>query len=122
MSTAGTHAAQLALPGMETPPGRIPTYQRHPAPRGSADTSRLAASEADERAPSRRQIVRDLIRGRGEQGATIDELQLTTGWLVQSVCPIVRVLVECAEVIDSGRRRPTRSGAPAKIWIPVRRM
>lgn len=58
-----------------------------------------------------------MIRGAGSRGATIDELQQATGLLTQSVCPMVDTLKREGAICDSGQRRPTRTGTPAKVWI-----
>ena len=101
------------IPGFGSRP---PQSQPPPAHRQS-DTSRAAADRAAPRAPSRRELILSLIRGAGLRGATIDELQQATGLLTQSVCPVVDVLKRDGAIIDSGQRRPTRTGTPAKVWI-----
>ena len=113
---------QQFLPGL-APPTIPRAYERIPAPRGPADTSQAAAAEADRtgRSKSKRSILLEIIRGTGERGATIDELQQATGWLVQSICPAVKTLERAGEIIDSGRRRATRTGTPAKVWTSTGR-
>ena len=99
---------------LDDPPKRAPKPPSH-----VADTSREAATAAAPRAPSRRQILLAIIRGQGAKGATIDELQAVTGMLVQTICPAVHSLAEAGELQDSGRRRPTRTGNAAKVWVVV---
>ena len=101
------------IPGFGNRPRQT---QRPPAHRDS-DTSSGAADRAAPRAPSRRELLLSMIRGAGSRGATIDELQQATGLLTQSVCPVVDVLKREGRIIDSGQRRPTRTGTPAKVWI-----
>ena len=113
---------QLALPGFGHPVQEPTAYERLPSPRGPADTSRAAAEAADRsgRTTSKRTILLGIIRANGDRGATIDELQHVTGWLVQSICPAVKTLERAAEIRDSGNRRQTRSGHPAKVWVAVK--
>jgi len=82
------------------------------------DTSAIAAGSV--RAPSAhwRQIVLDWITERGEFGATCDEAELCLRNLRHQTCgPRIRELVQLGLVKDSGRRRPTRSGREAIVWI-----
>lgn len=113
---------QLTLPGFAPPAFQRPAYQRLPSPRGPADTSRAAGETADRngRSGTLRAVLLGMIRGAGQHGATIDELQHVTGWLVQSICPAVKSLEKAGEIRDSGERRATRSGCAAKVWVSVR--
>lgn len=86
-------------------------------PHNRTDTSEVAAEQAAPKVSARMQTVLSLLKTRGPGGLTIDELSMITGLLVQSVCPVVNSLVKLGQVKDSGERRPTRSGSPAKVWI-----
>lgn len=101
------------IPGFRSRPRQSPPPPAHRA----SDTSRGAADRAAPRAPSRRELLLSIIRGAGPRGATIDELQLATGLLTQSVCPVVDALKREGAIADSGQRRPTRTGTPAKVWV-----
>lgn len=120
--SANGQRVQLMFPGFTPGPIQHPTYQRAPSPRGPADTSRAAAQDADNsgRSGTKREILRSVIHAAGQRGATIDELQQVTGWLVQSICPAVKSLESAGEIRDSGKRRPTRSGCAAKVWVSVK--
>lgn len=113
-STTFTRTRQLSL--LDDAPQRPAPRPARTPPHNHSDTSRVAAESAAPRAPRRREILLGIIRGRGVAGATIDELQAATGWLVQSICPVVHSLAEAGEIRDSGQRRATRAGAAAKAW------
>jgi len=93
--------------------------RRQPSPPPAhrhVDTSQEAAEKATPRTPGRRDLILSIIRGQGPRGCTIDELVLATGLLTQSVCPVVNQLHRERLIIDSGQRRPTRTGTAAKVW------
>ena len=69
--------------------------------------------------PSMREVVLDLITERGSYGATDDEVEFVTGMKHQTASARRRELVLKGEVVDSGRRRPTRSDCPATVWVTV---
>ena len=86
-------------------------------PANRTDTSKSAADSVASAAPRRRELVLALIRGRGDRGATIDEIQIATGWLTQSICPRVNELAKKRMICDSGKRRKTRAGRAAIVWV-----
>jgi len=88
-----------------------------PYARGS-DTSEQAAVSAPPNAGTKRRRIYDLIVICG--GATDDELEDRTGWRHQTVSARRRELVLSGLVVDSGKRRTTRSGRKAVVWSPVR--
>lgn len=57
------------------------------------------------------------LNRRGEQGATDHELQTALRMNPSTVRPRRVELVERQLVIDSGRRRPTKSGRLAVVWV-----
>jgi hypothetical protein len=59
------------------------------------------------------------IRRRGAYGATDDELEVTLGRTHQSVSAARNTLVRKGQVIDSGRRRKTRSKNAAIVWLAL---
>jgi hypothetical protein len=61
--------------------------------------------------------VLDLIRSRGDRGATDDEIEAALNLRHQTASARRRGLVIGNLVIDSGRRRQTRSGYDATIWV-----
>lgn len=110
--TPSTAARQLSL----WPSGRHPKVEPPPPTHRDVDTSQAAAAQAAPHVPGRRDVLLSIIGGQGPHGATIDELQAATGWLVQSVCPVVNSLQRSGLIRDTGHRRPTRTGSPAKVW------
>jgi hypothetical protein len=89
-------------------------------PTGWADTSRAAAHAIREHAQTIRERVCDFVAARGARGATIEEIALGLGLRQATVCgrvaELARPAVGPARIADSGARRPTTSGAPAKVW------
>lgn len=113
----GQQAGQSMLPGFEQPTRRSP---RATVP-GRAPTSRAAAVAAKEAAGRQAKLVLDLIRGRGDRGATIDEIDAATGIGAASVCPRVNRLAADRLIFAAGDTRPTRKGRAAKVWRAVRK-
>lgn len=90
-------------------------------PTGWASTSKAAAHAIRDAAPAVRARVLAFIASRGPTGATIDEmctaLRLGTGTVCPRVDELARPKVGAAAIRDSGRRRATRSGRSAKVWV-----
>ena len=59
------------------------------------------------------------IESCGANGATRDECEDGTGMLCQTLCARIRELVLGQFVADSGRRRPSRTGRPATVYVAV---
>ena len=95
------------------PPAATP-----PAPhvRGS-ETSKAAAETIQPHAGRLRELVCRFLADRGEQGATDEELCEALN--LQSDTGRARRcgLRDTGHVTDSGRRRPTRSGRKATVWV-----
>ncbi|MFZ2492119.1 MAG: hypothetical protein WA208_11590 [Thermoanaerobaculia bacterium] len=86
-----------------------------PYAKGS-DTSRDAATAVQKRVRLQRAEVLDCIRGAREYGRTWDEI---VGVLDCSPTANGRIteLRDGGDIVDSGRRRLTRRGSPAVVWI-----
>lgn len=89
-----------------------------PHVRGS-DTSKAAAESKSESAHTDETRVLLFIRDQGEWGATDDEIENRLGMLHQNASARRRGLVLKSAVKDSGKRRPTRSGRAATVWVVV---
>lgn len=83
-------------------------------------TSRAAAARALPRSGSDRRRVYDLIAARGAEGATDDEIEVALGLPHQTASARRNGLRDDGWVADSGRRRPTRTGAEATVWVTCR--
>lgn len=95
---------------------------REPIPRApQSETSRAAADALDAETVSameRRIVV--LLRERGADGATDQEMQEALGMPVSTQVPRRNALMGRGWVGDGGERRPTRSGRPATVWVLTR--
>lgn len=82
-----------------------------------ADTAQQAATRALPRSGSDRRRVYDFIVERGETGATDDELEVALGLPHQTASARRNGLRDDGWLTDSGRKRPTRSGVDAIVWV-----
>lgn len=99
----------------------LPFFQDKPPkkkrPHRIQATSIAAYRSADVRGIRKR--VLQFLRQRGNQGATLDEMSLELGVLIQSVCPANNALRELGLVRKTDERRETRSGSTAIVWRVV---
>lgn len=85
---------------------------------GNSESTAAHASIKPSKATLRLYVHR-LIRS-ASQGATCDEIETETGLSHQTVSARVTELKRAGWVVDSGRRRPTRSGRSAAVLVAVR--
>ena len=88
----------------------VPPYQRH------SPTSRASALRVAPGVSTLRLQVLTFIRESGTMGATDDEMQVTLSMDPSTQRPRRVELVRAGWVIDSGRKRATRSGRAAVVW------
>lgn len=93
-----------------------PLYGGTP-PHVDGDTSTDAAVAARPNVARMHAALLDLFARRPDW--TCDELEEATGFTHQSCSARVRELVLLGRILDSGRRRETRSGRKARIYQPV---
>jgi hypothetical protein len=86
---------------------------RHDAP----ETSRIAAERIAGRTATLRAAVLAMLRERGEYGATDQEIQDALSLPSNTEIPRRWELVNAGAVVASGRKRPTQSGCPARVWV-----
>jgi hypothetical protein len=94
------------------------TMPRPPRARGS-DTSSDAADSIEPIAPLLRERVLNIIKTAGPMGLTCDECEAVLGMRHQTVSARVTELRNETRIVDSGQRRPTRSGRKATVWVAV---
>ena len=63
--------------------------------------------------------VYDYIASRPQGEATCDEVEIGTGLSHQTASARVRDLVKAGLIVDTGARRPTRSGRGARVYRKV---
>ncbi len=86
----------------------------HNAPPG---TSSVAADRIAGHARNLRAAVLAVLRERGEYGATDQEIQVALNLSSDTQVPRRWELVKARMVVASGRKRKTRSGCPATVWV-----
>jgi hypothetical protein len=88
--------------------------RRRGAARAVADTSEAAADSVATGAALLRERVYRVIAER--DGATCDEVEAQIDGRHQTVSARVRELVQLGRIVDTGQRRPTRSGRAARVY------
>lgn len=63
------------------------------------------------------QKVFALVSASGSRGVTCDEAESELQGLHQSVSPAFHALSRRRSIVDSGARRPTRTGRLAIVWV-----
>lgn len=86
-------------------------WQKH------SPTSRAAAMAAEPMAGTKRAILLAFLRGRGDLGATDEEMQACVPMSANTQRPRRVELVEGRHIKNSGRTRTTGSGVEAVVWI-----
>jgi hypothetical protein len=103
----------LKAPGVRTPyDGHAPSE-----PKDRAGTSFAAAVSIEPHAGTLRAEVLSLIRDWGKFGRTDDEIEMKLGLRHQTASARRRELVLAGLIVDSGRKRATRSGRMAVVWV-----
>ena len=92
------------------------TKNSAPFVRGS-DTSEAAAASID--GEHLREFVFSFIQKAGAGGMTCDEVEVAAQMSHQTTSARINELARRGFILDSTRRRPTRSSRMAIVWIPV---
>jgi N6-adenosine-specific RNA methylase IME4 len=98
------------------PPTSLP-YNGRPGFAAGVDTSEEAADAIASEVDRLRATVLELIVNRGKKGHTADEIVSAMGVRHHTGSPRVTELHQMGLIVDSGKRRPTRSGKAAIVWI-----
>lgn len=80
-------------------------------------TSAAAHEGIRQHKPGLRAQVLSIIRMRGPRGATLDELCQVLGKPPNSLSGRLTELAARGQIADSGKRRPTRAGHQAIVWV-----
>lgn len=99
-----------------TLPNQLHLYDGNP-PHVDTDTSRQASQDIKDATASLRDRVFREIKDAHVVGATDDELEKVLDMRHQTCSARRRELVLLGYIVDSGRRRRTRSGRSAIVWI-----
>ena len=87
------------------------------APAGAMDTSRAAAQTIRPTLKKLQRLVLAAVRRAGKSGKTDDELVCDIGMLSDTLRARRCELRDAGLVKDSGRRRKTRRGRQAAVWV-----
>lgn len=114
----GAHATEKNAPksrlgDARNEPNSIAPAHRHAQP----GTSGVAAYLAMPRATAQAAQILAHIESCGEHGCTDDEGEEALGIIAQSYTPRRRWLALSGEVVPTDRRRLTRRGCPATVWV-----
>jgi hypothetical protein len=82
-----------------------------------SETSEAAAESVSSESGRIRRRVFALLLASGAEGLTCDEVEQREGMRHQTTSPRIWELVRQGLVLDSGRKRKTRSGRGAVVWI-----
>ena len=83
---------------------------------GSA-TSKAAAKSIVKKVPALVSQVFAEVYAQGPHGATCDELEVALGLKHQTCSARVRDLAKAGSIVNSGKKRPTRSGRDAVVYV-----
>src|SRR5215472_16366774 len=83
---------------------------------GNQESTEAHESIRAEKARLRARVVRYVER-RGQRGATCDEIEVASGMSHQTISARCTEAKALGEVVDSGRRRPTRTGRNAAVLV-----
>lgn len=84
-----------------------------------SNTSAQAAASIRKLAPTLRELVLAHVKAAG--GATCDEIELVLHFTHQTASARVNELMRMGALVDSGKRRRTRSGRNATVWVLARK-
>jgi hypothetical protein len=82
-----------------------------------SDTSKASAADIESKAKTLRAEVLGFIRISGRYGATDEELQIALNMNPNTERPRRVELVERGLVVDSGKKRKTKSNRQAVVWV-----
>ena len=90
-------------------------------PSVDVDTSTAAADSMKPHASRIREDVLAAIQRSCPRGMTCDEIEVNLGLAHQTASARVRELAVAKDIVDSGRRRPTRTGRKAVVYVSAGR-
>ena len=111
--------ASLALQ-RSVPPSRSPTATQLDLMdhgRYSHRTRAVAAASANRRTPTRRDEIELFVAGRGNHGATRQEIANALEIGIQSVCGPVCSLIESGRLVETSRKRANPTGSAAAVIV-----
>lgn len=106
------------LPTLEPKKAR-PAVDRNKVFTNFQATSQAAAQNALPSSGTKRRQVYDLIMVNMSNGMTADEVQVSTDFSPNTINPTIKGLADDGWIVDSGERRPTRTGNMAIVWVAL---
>jgi hypothetical protein len=93
-------------------------YPNRPGYVQDSDTSRAAADSLSDRELSKQKLaIVGYIDRNAEHGATCDEIEVAFDLRHQTASARIRELSLSGVLVDTGRRRTTRSGRLARVYV-----
>ena len=86
-------------------------------PSNNTDTSNMAAEAVAPKFNARAERMYNMILNKGADGSTDEEGQVALSMSGNSYRPVRGNLVKLGMVVDSGIKRDTVTGNPAKVWV-----
>lgn len=93
-----------------------PSTDTAPFVRGSQTSKEAADAISPKIAPLQKRVL-DTIKSAGPNGLTDEQIRSLTGLQHSTETPRRKELSDKGLVIDSGKRRKTRSGRSATVWV-----
>jgi hypothetical protein len=98
-----------------------PIYPEVPGHVAGSETSAAAAESVREKAASMRSRIEACFFACGEYGMTDDEVEELLGFRHQTASPRRRELELDGALVGTGRKRETRSGRMAQVYVHIER-
>ncbi len=113
-----THSVRLSKKKLDDEMGAIRAILSGTTPpSNNTDTSNMAAKAVAPKFNARAERMYNMILNKGADGATDEEGQVALSMSGNSYRPVRGNLVKLGMVVDSGMKRDTVTGNPAKVWI-----
>jgi hypothetical protein len=113
--TAGGYLPSAWVENAAARPGR--DLNQDPPSAAGSDTSAAAAASVKKKLGGLHRQIYKLVKERGLDGCTCDEVEQLLDLRHQTASARIRELRDKKKLIDTGRRRRTRSNRPAAVYI-----
>jgi len=119
LDLANVSSVRLISDLEKRPSMKYDLYNGTPPYEKSSDTSREAAQSILPAVGTLQSKVLGIFKDVKEYGKTCDDIEYILSGRHQSISARIRELVQLGHIVDSGRRRKTRSGRNAAVYVAV---